>query len=215
MALNDKQRFFVVEYLKSRNATKAATAAGYSAKTAQQQGSRLLSHVEIKAEIEQGTTEHLAMVEAEAVRAVLSRHQVLLEDSAIATSNLWDLIERVTSRGIIWKDMNDMPPQVQRLVQRVKVDPEKGNVEIAMHSKHPSLERLAKYHHLFDPPEKGTDTDPETVPELALRAAAWLEGLAVKLHRPPEDITLAETVAMLREGAKRQRAVEEHAPAGE
>lgn len=48
MALNDKQRRFVNEYLVDLNATQAAIRAGYSAKTANEQGARLLAHVSVK-----------------------------------------------------------------------------------------------------------------------------------------------------------------------
>lgn len=48
MALNAKQRRFVDEYLIDLNATQAATRAGYSAKTAQEQSSRLLSNVMVQ-----------------------------------------------------------------------------------------------------------------------------------------------------------------------
>ena len=51
MALNNKQRKFVSEYIKNPNATQAAKNAGYSEKTAYSQGQRLLKHDEIKAEI--------------------------------------------------------------------------------------------------------------------------------------------------------------------
>ena len=47
MALNDKQRRFVAEYLIDLNATQAAIRAGYSKKTAGSQGQRLLTNVEI------------------------------------------------------------------------------------------------------------------------------------------------------------------------
>lgn len=50
--LNDKQQAFVREYLIDRNATQAAIRAGYSEKTAQEQSSRLLSNVIIRAEID-------------------------------------------------------------------------------------------------------------------------------------------------------------------
>jgi phage terminase, small subunit len=46
--LTDKQARFVDEYLVDLNATQAAIRAGYSAKTAQEQGSRLLSNVIVK-----------------------------------------------------------------------------------------------------------------------------------------------------------------------
>lgn len=50
--LTDKQRAFVLEYLKDKNATQAAIRAGYSPKTAQEQSSRLLSNVMVRAEID-------------------------------------------------------------------------------------------------------------------------------------------------------------------
>lgn len=52
MALTAKQRRFVDEYLIDLNATQAAVRAGYSKKTAQEQGSRLLSNVMVAAEVE-------------------------------------------------------------------------------------------------------------------------------------------------------------------
>lgn len=52
--LNLKQQRFVSEYLIDLNATQAAIRAGYSAKTAKQIGSRLLSHVDVSEAIERG-----------------------------------------------------------------------------------------------------------------------------------------------------------------
>lgn len=51
MALNDKQRRFIHEYLIDMNATQAAERSGYSQKTAYSQGQRLLKNVEISSEI--------------------------------------------------------------------------------------------------------------------------------------------------------------------
>jgi phage terminase small subunit len=45
--MTPKQERFVEEYLVDLNATQAAIRAGYSAKTAEQQGSRLLSNVQV------------------------------------------------------------------------------------------------------------------------------------------------------------------------
>lgn len=47
MALTEKQKRFVAEYLIDLNATQAAIRAGYAAKTANREGSRLLSKVDI------------------------------------------------------------------------------------------------------------------------------------------------------------------------
>lgn len=51
--LNTQQRRFVAEYLKDGNATKAAIRAGYSAKTANEQGARLLAKVSVAQAIAQ------------------------------------------------------------------------------------------------------------------------------------------------------------------
>jgi phage terminase small subunit len=48
---SDKQRRFVLEYMKDLNATQAAIRAGYSEKTAKQQGSRLLTNADLMTEV--------------------------------------------------------------------------------------------------------------------------------------------------------------------
>ncbi|PXW75966.1 phage terminase small subunit [Blastomonas natatoria] len=54
MALTPKQEAFVREYLIDLNATQAAIRAGYSAKTAKQQGQRLLTNVDVQAAVTDG-----------------------------------------------------------------------------------------------------------------------------------------------------------------
>lgn len=49
-----KRERFVKEYLVDRNATKAAIRAGYSAKTARQIGSKLLTKIDIQAAVDKG-----------------------------------------------------------------------------------------------------------------------------------------------------------------
>lgn len=51
--LGHQQELFCQEYIKDLNATQAATRAGYSKKTAQEQSSRLLSNVIIKARVDE------------------------------------------------------------------------------------------------------------------------------------------------------------------
>lgn len=53
--LTPRQRQFVLEYLVDLNATQAAIRAGYSEKTAEVQGPRLLGNVRVKAAIEEAT----------------------------------------------------------------------------------------------------------------------------------------------------------------
>ena len=46
--MTERQRRFIVEYLKSGNGTQSALRAGYSARTARQAGSRLLTNVDVR-----------------------------------------------------------------------------------------------------------------------------------------------------------------------
>ena len=57
MALTEKQKRFAEEYLIDLNATQAAIRAGYSAKTANEQGSRLLANVSIQKAISKAIAE--------------------------------------------------------------------------------------------------------------------------------------------------------------
>lgn len=50
--MNENQARFAREYAIDRNATQAAIRAGYSEHTAKQQGARLLTNVDVRAEIE-------------------------------------------------------------------------------------------------------------------------------------------------------------------
>jgi phage terminase small subunit len=64
--LTAKQRLFVAEYLTDLNATRAAIAAGYSEKTANEQGSRLLANVKVSAEIGRQTDKRLKKLDISA-----------------------------------------------------------------------------------------------------------------------------------------------------
>lgn len=61
--LTRKQEIFVKEYLVDLNATQSAIRAGYSKKTAQEQGSRLLSNVMVMKAIEQAMEKRARKVE--------------------------------------------------------------------------------------------------------------------------------------------------------
>jgi len=84
--LNDKQRRFVAEYLVDLNATEAAKRCGYSPKTAQEQGSRLLSNAIILAEVSRRKAQQLDRVDLTATR-------VLEELRRLSFSNVQDLFD--------------------------------------------------------------------------------------------------------------------------
>lgn len=66
MALTNKQRRFVEEYLVDLNATQAAIRAGYSAKTAASQGERLLRNVEVAQAIQEAQAKRSERVQVDA-----------------------------------------------------------------------------------------------------------------------------------------------------
>lgn len=86
MKLNAKQARFVTEYLSDLNATQAAIRAGYSEKTANTIGPRLLVNVGIAQAIAQGKAKQLQTAELSAAR-------VLEELRRLAFSNVQDLFD--------------------------------------------------------------------------------------------------------------------------
>ena len=85
--MNARQQRFVTEYLIDLNATQAAIRAGYSSKTAQQQGSRLLTNVVVKQAI---AAQHGQQLKAVEVRI----EDVLRDVMAIAHTDLHTLTEQ-------------------------------------------------------------------------------------------------------------------------
>lgn len=84
MSLTAKQQRFVEEYLCDLNATQAAIRAGYSARTAEAAGSRLLRNVKVSAAVTAGQRERSERVEITADR-------VLRELARIGFSDIRDL----------------------------------------------------------------------------------------------------------------------------
>lgn len=68
--LTPKQELFIAEYLTDLNATRAAIAAGYSAKTAESQAARLLVNVKVAAAIAEKQGKRLAKLEITADRVL-------------------------------------------------------------------------------------------------------------------------------------------------
>lgn len=81
--LNAKQRAFVREYLIDRNGTQAAIRAGYSAHTAQEQSSRLLSNVMIRKLVDATEQQHAARCEVSIEKLTAE----LYEDRELARQN--------------------------------------------------------------------------------------------------------------------------------
>lgn len=87
MALTPRQERFVEEYVANGgNATQAAIAAGYSASTAKQQGSRLLTNADVADAIEAGRAQLTA-------KAEITAERWLEEVAALAFGSLADVVE--------------------------------------------------------------------------------------------------------------------------
>jgi len=77
--LTPKQKQFVAEYLVDLNATQAAIRAGYSVKTANEQGARLLAHVSVSAATKAAMDKRAAKAERTAAEVLKDIQAVTLE----------------------------------------------------------------------------------------------------------------------------------------
>lgn len=92
MALSPKIQLFVKEYLVDRNATRAAKAAGYSAKSAHAQGCRLLKNAEVQAEIKKHEAAQDTAFKRRAQAQGLTKDRWLRELQRIAFANIDDFV---------------------------------------------------------------------------------------------------------------------------
>lgn len=91
--LSPKRSRFVREYLRDQNATQAAIRAGYSRRSARQQGARLMANAAIRAAVERRSAKVAASAE-------LSREKVLrdleMERAGAVDSEQWHAAIRAT-----------------------------------------------------------------------------------------------------------------------
>lgn len=95
MALTPKQQRFVEEYLIDLNATQAAIRAGYSAKTAKQQGQRLLTNVDVSEAVQRqisARSEKLAIDAEYVLRQAVKLHERCMQEVAPFTDRKGDQI---------------------------------------------------------------------------------------------------------------------------
>lgn len=112
--MNDKQRLFVAEFLKDLNATQAAIRAGYSAKTAKQQGQRLLTNVDVSAAIAAGKADRSERTKVDA-DWLLTR---LADESVADIADLYDElgnVKPVKEWPLIWRQGLVAGVEVERI----------------------------------------------------------------------------------------------------
>lgn len=133
-ALPPKQRLFVEEYLACLNAAEAARRAGYSEKTARQQGQRLLTNVDIAVAIRQGLADRAMPADEVLARLVM-----------MARADIRDLFE-FDDEGKVsgLKLSRDAPLHLIR-----SVTPTRYGTKIEVHDQQAALALLGKHHGLF------------------------------------------------------------------
>lgn len=160
MAINEKQKRFCEEYLVDLNGTQAAIRAGYSARTANEQGARLLANVSIQ--------EYIGKLMGErSERTGITVDQVLKELAAVAFANIDDFVkvEEVTFMDMSL-DNEGNPVYTSRKAKSVNVfetdtidrakipaiasiKQTKEGIELKTHDKIRSLELLGKHLGMF------------------------------------------------------------------
>lgn len=151
MALNPKQRRFVAEYLIDLNAAQAAIRAGYSEKTAKEQGARLLTNVNVQSEIQR-------LTKARENRTVITQDRVLLELARIGFSDIRKAVrwgetqlrvvesesgETEAYHGLALIDSDKIDDDTAAAIAEVSEGP-KG-IKIKFHDKKGALADLAKH----------------------------------------------------------------------
>lgn len=110
MSLNDKQRRFVNEYLIDLNATQAAIRAGYSQRTANEQGARLLAKVSVQNEV-------VKLMGDREARTEITQDRVLQELARLA---FLDVRKAFNSDGTL-KDITELDDETAAAVSGLDV----------------------------------------------------------------------------------------------
>jgi len=150
-----KQKRFVEEYLIDLNATQAAIRAGYSKKTAKEQGCQLLTKLNIQQAIQKA-------MERRSKRTEITQDRILKELAMIAFSDIKNYLDIEENTGvIIAKSFKDMPEGESRVIKAIKenraikenADGTKitvyDKVTFELHDKMKALELLGKHLGMF------------------------------------------------------------------
>lgn len=158
--LTPRQHLFVHEYLVDLNATRAASRAGYSRKTAPEQGARLLKNVKVAAVISRAQKKREKRLE-------ITADEWVRELWIVGRSDLKNYITIDKDTGAIKaKGFEDMPEGTSRALEAIEenrtiresADGKESNVvndkvKFKMHCKIPALELIGKHLGFFKDPK--------------------------------------------------------------
>ncbi len=156
MALNEQRREFCRQYVRDRNASRAARDSGYSPKTAYAIGGNLLKIVEVQNEIRRLTDEK-----------VMSQEEVKTRLADIARGDMASLMD-ITSSGFTFRLLqedengnrviNPNTKLIKKIKQRVTTrlakdesgeDSETIETELELYSAHDALRDIGKMYAMF------------------------------------------------------------------
>lgn len=146
--LTPKQQRFIDEYLVDLNATQAAIRAGYSEKTARQLAARLLTNVNIQAELQKKQGKLQGKLE-------ITQEKVLQELASIAFANGADFAQVVRGAGVYITPTDQLPPEKLPAIAGIKEGA--NGIEVKLHDKVRALELLSKYLGILDNPAPQTE----------------------------------------------------------
>jgi len=151
--LTPQQRRFVEEYLTDLNATQAAIRAGYSKKSANEQGSRLLANASVARALSNRVKPLLEKYN-------ITRERIVRELLYIGLSDIGEICEWGRDENgqlfVNVKDSAGLRDEIRRMIRSIKHVRKRGKVEedtltIELHPKVQALELLGRYLGLLEP----------------------------------------------------------------
>lgn len=149
MKLTEKQKRFIQEYLIDLNATQAAIRSGYSQKTARSAGQRLLTNVDIQAEIEQSIKNVNKNVESKAEDVIRGLMRIAYSDIRKIATWTEDGIPQFMPSSDIDEDTAMSIKSITFTERHFGEGKVERKLKIEQCDKKGALDSLAKYHGLF------------------------------------------------------------------
>jgi len=151
MKLTNKQQRFTAEYLIDNNASRAAMAAGYSSKTAESQGSRLLRNVKVARALDKALAK-------QAARTEITADRVLKEYAKIGFADVADYLDTDCQP----KEITALSRDQTAAIRQIELYPDGGG-KIQLHDKMKALDSLSKHLGLYQHDSDGRDLEPPSL----------------------------------------------------
>ena len=135
-SLNERQRAFANEYVVDFNGTQAAIRAGYSAKTAKAQASRLLTNVDVQKAVRKA-------IDRRDRRTEITQDRILQELGRIAFAQTPDVVS--VKDGTVKVEDTDLLSEDQTAAIAEIAQNADGSLRVKMHSKTQALTLLARH----------------------------------------------------------------------